>query len=70
MLRDARVYVADALAAGDLIASFTAGRSLASYESDEMLRSAVERQFEIMGEAQSAIRNPQSKMVSDCQCPN
>jgi uncharacterized protein with HEPN domain len=51
MQRDARVYVADALAAGDLIASFTAGRSLASYESDEMLRSAVERQFEIMGEA-------------------
>jgi uncharacterized protein with HEPN domain len=37
--------------AADAIGSFVEGRELAEYESDLMLRSAVERQFEILGEA-------------------
>ena len=44
LLRDVR----DAIS---LIEEFTAGRSLSDYEQDAMLRSAVERQFIIVGEA-------------------
>ena len=49
--RDVRVYLHDIVTAAAAIASFTAGRSLRDYQNDLMLRSAVERQFEILGEA-------------------
>jgi uncharacterized protein with HEPN domain len=44
-----------------LLAQFTAGRSFTDYLNDAMLRSAVERQFEIIGEAlsQLAKRDPE-----------
>ena len=41
----------DALSACDTIGEFVQGRNLAAYRNDKMLRSAVERQFEIIGEA-------------------
>ncbi|AUM15070.1 MULTISPECIES: HepT-like ribonuclease domain-containing protein [Rhodococcus] len=41
----------DARKAARLIAQFVADRTWHEYESDAMLRSAVERQFEIIGEA-------------------
>lgn len=41
----------DVLAAGAAIESFVHGRSFDDYERDLMLRSATERQFEIIGEA-------------------
>jgi len=41
----------DMLAAARRIEAFTAGRTFDDYGRDEMLRSAVERQFEIIGEA-------------------
>ncbi len=41
----------DAQQAAERIARFTAGKGFADYEGDEFLRSAVERQFEIIGEA-------------------
>src|SRR5438128_268257 len=37
------------------IAKFTAGRTYEDYLSDDMLRSAVERQFEIIGEAMTRL---------------
>ncbi|WP_292366762.1 DUF86 domain-containing protein [Methanoculleus sp. UBA208] len=49
--REAQKYLYDIAGAADYIAQFTAGRSFEEYRTDPMLRSAVERQFEIIGEA-------------------
>ena len=51
--RDVRVYLHDVVTAAAAIRSFIDGRSAADYRSDLLLRSAVERQFEILGEALS-----------------
>ena len=56
MRPESRKYVWDALQAADRIARFTAGKSLEAYQGDDLLRSAVERQFEIIGEALSQFR--------------
>lgn len=51
MLADSRKYLWDAQKAASRIKRFTAGRSFDDYLDDDMLRAAVERQFEIIGEA-------------------
>lgn len=55
MLLEARKYLYDIQQAIDLIDAFCAGKSFADYQQDAMLRSAVERQFEIVGEAISKL---------------
>lgn len=49
-------YLWDARRAAERIARFTAGRGRDDYLADEMVRSAVERQFEIAGEALAGLR--------------
>lgn len=56
MQSDPRTYVWDARRAAGLVADFVSGRSWDDYESDVLLRSAVERQFEIIGEALNQLR--------------
>jgi uncharacterized protein with HEPN domain len=51
MPRDPRKYLWDALQAAGLAQQFTSGRTFDDYLSDVMVRSAVERQLEIVGEA-------------------
>lgn len=49
--RDVRAPLWDMLRALEAIACFIEGLDFGNYERDLMLRSAVERQFEILGEA-------------------
>jgi len=57
MPRDLRKYLYDIQQACALLAGFTSNKTFVDYAADAMLRSAVERQFEIIGEALSqAIR--------------
>ena len=55
MKPEARKYLFDIWRAVELLADFTAGKSFADYEQEAMLRAAVERQFEIVGEATSQL---------------
>ena len=50
MQRDPKSLLWDAHAAAEVIAAVTAGKSFADFDRDIVLRSAVERQFEIIGE--------------------
>jgi uncharacterized protein with HEPN domain len=61
MPRDPRTYLWDARRAVELVAAFVEDRSFDDYCADAMLRSAVERQFEIVGEA----LNQMSKLDAD-----
>jgi uncharacterized protein with HEPN domain len=51
MRPDPRKYLWDAVNAAELARGFARGRSFQDYVSDAMLRAAVEREFEILGEA-------------------
>jgi len=51
MRLEARKYLYDMQRAAEALATFTAGKTFDDYQADALLRSAVERQFEIIGEA-------------------
>ncbi len=57
---DMRQYLCDIQQAGELLNDFTASTTLTDYTSNAMLRAAVERQFDIIGEAlnQMLTREP------------
>jgi len=61
--------LADVRAAAAFILQGTEGRTLADYQSDPMLRFAVERNFEIIGEAARRLTQHDSQTaarVGDC----
>jgi uncharacterized protein with HEPN domain len=56
MHADSRKLLWDARRAADRVVRFTQGKSFADYEMDDLLRSGVERQLAIAGEALSQLR--------------
>ena len=57
MQRETRKLLFDIQEAGQAIQRFVRGKSFTVYEADDMLRSAVERKFEIIGEALNRLRD-------------
>jgi len=51
MEREAKKLLLDVLTSCRAIQEFTAGKSLRDYEQSRLLRSATEREFEVIGEA-------------------
>ena len=68
MQRNPKAYLWDAREAIDAIAAFTLGRTQDDFQQDLMLRSAVERQFEIVGEALSQLARRDAALAE--QIPN
>ncbi|MBK7898523.1 MAG: DUF86 domain-containing protein [Azonexus sp.] len=74
MARDPRLYLVDIGQAAKLVEEFVHGKTLDEFRTDAMLRSAVERQFEIIGEAinqlsrvapELAARIPDARRIVD-----
>ncbi len=64
MRRDPRAYLWDVREAADAIASFVLGRGFDDYSGDLMLRSAVERQLAIIGEALSQLARVERSLAA------
>lgn len=64
MRLESRKYLDDIRRAAQLLTSFLGGKALADYLSDAMLRAAVERQFEIIGEAMSRLAQQDDEVVA------
>lgn len=65
MQRDPRAYLWDAREAAGRIVDFVAGRTWDDYETDVLLRSAVERQFEIVGEALNKLHLADPQLAAE-----
>ena len=63
MPRRPEKYLFDVLRSARAIRSFCADKTYENYLADLMLRSAVERQFEIVGEALAQLRQVDSDLV-------
>jgi len=64
MRLEARKYLYDIKQAADLLGEFTAGKQFTDYMENSMLRAAVERKFEIIGEALSKLSKADSAIAS------
>jgi uncharacterized protein with HEPN domain len=63
MTDEAKKLLFDLRTACEAIQTFAAGKDLASYQSDDQLRSAIERKFEIIGEALSRLGRQAPEVV-------
>jgi uncharacterized protein with HEPN domain len=61
--RDPKSLLWDAHDAAGVIAAITAGKTFADFDRDIVLRSAVERQFEIVGEALAQLARLDAAMA-------
>jgi uncharacterized protein with HEPN domain len=61
--RDPKSLLWDAHEAAEVIAAVTAGKNFAEFDGDIVLRSAVERQFEIIGEALAQLARIDAAMA-------
>ncbi len=59
-----RKYLFDIQQACRLIGEFTAGKAFEDYKTESMLRSAVERQFEILGEALAQLSKADPELAA------
>lgn len=65
MKGDAIAHLHDILEAANAIKAFVAGIIFNDYVSDDQIRSAVERKFEIMGEALTRIRRDDPDLLEN-----
>ena len=63
--RDDHAHLWDMLDASRAVMQFVAGRSCRDYELDRMLRNAVERNIEVIGEAAARVSEPFRKAHAD-----
>ncbi len=63
MRLEARKYLHDIQRAVELLEEFTVGKTFADYKRDAMLRAAVERQFEVIGEAMAQLARLDGALV-------
>jgi uncharacterized protein with HEPN domain len=63
MEHDPKGYIFDILQACKYIQQFTAGKNFDEYISDILLKSAVERQFAIIGEALSRVKKEEPGLL-------
>lgn len=64
MRLEAKKYLYDVKQAADLLLLFSRGKTFADFTTDPLLRSAVERQFEIIGEALNQLSRIDAETVS------
>jgi uncharacterized protein with HEPN domain len=70
MQLEAKKYLFDIQRAARLLTDFTAGKTFDDYVRDAMLRAAVEREFEIIGEALAQLSKLDAALagrITDCR---
>lgn len=64
MKTEAQKYLYDIRRAIELLEHFTAGKAFADFKRNAMLRAAVERQFEVIGEATAQLAKVDQGLVA------